>query len=376
MVNFYVLFGFPDKYNIHINENESQYKMKLNILFFTCLFFLLSCNSISYIDEKKLNDTQKTNYDNVSTISSKNLSEGIIINANTASTYFSETPNESKNDHDENRTYFMYGDIIWSSTSDEFAEEILPGEGNCLLAPGLESVLQNNLLPDDQLVGVLVFEWTSYYSLSLDQNDILSIFTDFGFNVNYTNDEVVNLRKERYINSKSEPEKHFIAVGSIHQIKNFIEITEATGEAYIFHLSPCFEGFYNDNVTQHNLQEDIHEIIGKGQIYIDNSLAGLFADSVNRHKVRYCVAVKCVTHDNKSNFDVKDIVAYLETSGLQVQYYYNHLNLRGTREQINYLNNSGVDLVFCGTYDIISTFVLNNLNTNYSFIWYLAPTIF
>lgn len=153
-------------------------------------------------------------------------------------------------DEDTECKYFVYNDTIWTKTFDAFPADAISGRGECYLADGLQEVLYSSSFSNEQSVGVLVYEWCSYYDNTLSRDDIVSFFSDFGFDTEYSTDETVKKRECEFM--ANMPEEYFTVIGSIGQIKSFIEHCLQTDEAYVLHLAPCLYGYYSEDTVDLN----------------------------------------------------------------------------------------------------------------------------
>lgn len=347
------------------------FKKFIYLSFISILLILSSCNTssdnLSIIPALKETLNSSPSQSNV-TISS-NIDAHIITSDNYIS-YFGDSSPEYTTPESCDSTYFIYNNIIWTTTSDGFVADGIPGKGECYLASGLESILSFSSFSKNQLVGVLVREWSSYYDNTLSKNDIISIFSDFGFETEYSTDDTIRIREQEYINSFTRSENYFTIIGDIQQINSFIERCLYTDESYVLHLAPCLYGFYSEDIV--NLKSDI--IPNKGEIHIDDTLFDLLFNSTIDRNSLFAISVKVWSINASENDDIKNLLDHMESIGFDVLYYKD--GYRGSSNQKDYINGSAFDMVIRGTYDTIQTFISNNLETEYSFSFYSAYFIY
>lgn len=301
-------------------------------------------------------------------ISSQNNAH--VITSDNYEMYFGDSPTDSIISEPHDSAYFIYNNTVWSTTQDGFVAEIIPGKGVCYLADGLSEVLNSSSLSENQLVGVLVREWSSYYDNTLSKDDNLSVFSDFGFEIKYSTDNTINEREQEYINSFPDSENYFTVIGDIKLIRAFIEHCSSTDGAYVLHLAPCLYGYYRDDAAE----IDFDIIPQKSEICIDDTLYEQLVNSSADSESLYAVSVKLwdlTTVDNKvRNKLIRDFVEYMESLGFDVLYYKN--GYRGSMRQMEYINESSYDLVVRGTYETIKTGIKSILETEHSLSFGLA----
>lgn len=333
---------------------------------------LSSCNASS--DNSAIIQWGKKTYNSTpsqSNVAVPSKTDAHIITSDNYMNYFSDSSQESSTPESCDSTYRIYNNVVWTATYDLFVADIIPGKGKCLLAPQLEDMLRFSSFPENQLVGVWVYEWSSFYDNTLSKNDIISIFADFGFETEYTTDETIRIREQEYINSIINPERHFTIIGDIQHIKSFIERCLSTDESYILHLAPCLYGVYSEESV--DLKADI--IPDKGEIHLDDTLFDLlFNADIDRNSL-YAISVKCWSMNSGENNDIEGLVDYMKSMGFDVLYYKKGYYY-GTTNQIKYINGSDFDMVIRGTFNTIQSFINNNLETEYSFSFYSAYYIY
>lgn len=288
-----------------------------------------------------------------------------LITSDNYSSFFGDFSPES---YANTNKYFIYNDTIWSSTIDGFVADAIPTEGECYITSELEKILNSSSFSEDQLVGILVREWSSYYDDMRSKNDIISIFSDFGFKVEYSTDSSIKLCEQEYVNSFTKSENYFIVIGNIQQINSFIERCLYTDQAYVLHLAPCLYGFYNEEFPALEIDTNLNE----GEILIDNLLFNLLLN--NTEDTLFTIAVKCWTIDASTPEAINELVKYCESFGSYVLYYKD--GYRGTSNQKKYINGSDFDLVIRGTYNTILNLIYDSLDSDYSFSFYLAKLIY
>lgn len=291
-----------------------------------------------------------------------------IITSDNYSSFFGDSSPESTTPESYANKYFIYNDTIWSSTIDGFVADAIPTKGECYITSELEKILSSSSFSKNQLVGILVREWSSYHDDMLSKNDIISIFSDFGFEVEYSTDSTIKLREQEYVNSFTRSENYFTVIGNIQQINSFIERCLYTDEAYVLHLAPCLYGFYNEAFP--DLEKDTN--LNEGEILIDNLLFNLLLN--NTEDTLFTVAVKCWTIDAGTPDAINELVEYLESFGSYALYYKD--GYRGTSNQKEYINGSDFDLVIRGTYNTICNLIYDSLDSDYAFSFHLANLIY
>lgn len=329
---------------------------------------LSSCNTLAE------NNSVIRDSESISVSSDTRATEAYIITSDNYADYFADSSDEPAelDDKDTECKYFVYNDTVWTKTFDAFPADAISDRGECYLAEGLQEVLYSSSFSDEQSVGVLVYEWCSYYDNTLSKDDIVSFFSDFGFETEYSTDETVKKREREFI--ANIPEEYFTVIGSIGQIKSFIERCLQTDEAYVLHLAPCLYGYYGEDTVDLNF--DI--VPNKGEIHIDDTLFDMLFGNDIEHDSLFAVSLKCwsIGEEEAERYDVFDhYIEYMESFGFYVQYSKNYA-YRGSNNQRKYINGSDFDMVILGTYDTICNFIREAVKTEYSFGLYPAGYIY
>lgn len=353
--------------------------MLKKVVCLSAVLMLSSCNALSDntliirdLSEETSNPT--TVQSNVNVSSDTRATEARIITSDNYADCFADSSSEPAelDDEDAECKYFVYNDTVWTKTFDAFPADAISGRGECYLADGLREVLYSSSFSNEQSVGVLVYEWCSYYDNTLSRDDIVSFFSDFGFDTEYSTDETVKKRECEFM--ANMPEEYFTVIGSIGQIKSFIEHCLQTDEAYVLHLAPCLYGYYSEDTVDLNF--DI--VPNNGEIHIDDTLFDMLLGGDIEHDSLFAVSLKCwsITEEESEKSGIfYDCVEYMESFGFYVQYC-KRCTYLGSNNQRKYINGSDFDMVILGTYDTICNFIREAVKTEYSFGLYPARYIY